>query len=88
MRENVTISYRGAGYEIGRGEHFYGIWAVAAPQSQPLEWWPETPEGWTGAWSRFTAIETPGTIIPVTRRTGPLPAGPASGGVLLDSGLN
>ena len=82
MRENVTISYRGAGYEIGRGEHFYGIWAVAAPQSQPLEWWPETPEGWSGAWSRFTAIETPGTIIPVTRRTGPLPAGSVSGGSL------
>ena len=82
MRENVTISYRGAGYEIGRGEHFYGIWAVAAPQSQPLEWWPETPEGWTGAWSRFTAIETPGTIIPVTRHTGPLPAGSVPGGSL------
>jgi hypothetical protein len=82
VRENVTISYRGAGYEIGRGEHFYGIWAVAAPQSQPLEWWPETPEGWSGAWSRFTTIETPGTIIPVTRRTGPLPAGSVSGGSL------
>ena len=75
MRENVTISYRGAGDEIGRGEHFYGIWAVAAPQSQPLEWWPETPEGWTGAWSRFTAIETPGTIVHVSQRTGP----PATG---------
>ena len=75
MRENVTISYRGAGYEIGRGEHFYGIWAVAAPQSQPLEWWPETPEGWSGAWSRFTVIETPGTIVPVGQRTGPLPTG-------------
>ena len=82
MRENVTISYRGAGYEIGRGEHFYGIWAVAAPQSQPLEWWPETPDGWAGAWSRFTAIETPGTIIPVTRHTGPLPAGSVPGGSL------
>lgn len=78
MRENVTISYRGAGYEIGRGEHFYGIWAVAAPQSQPLEWWPETPEGWSGAWSRFAAIETPGTIVPVSRRAGPLPAGSSS----------
>jgi len=71
VRENVTISYRGAGYEIGRGEHFYGIWAVAAPQSQPLEWWPETHEGWSGAWSRFTAIETPGTIVQVSQRTGP-----------------
>jgi hypothetical protein len=73
VRENVTISYRGAGYEIGRGEHFYGIWAVAAPQSQPLEWWPETSEGWTGAWSRFAAIETPGTIVQVSQRTGPPP---------------
>ena len=76
MRENVTISYRGARYEIGRGEHFYGIWAAEVPQSQPLEWWPDTPEGWYGAWSRFTAIEAPGTIIPVT--PGPVPAGPAT----------
>jgi hypothetical protein len=76
VRENVTMSYRGAGYEIGRGEHFYGIWAVAAPQSQPLEWWPETSEGWSGAWSRFTAIETPGTIVQVSQRTGPSPTGP------------
>ena len=75
MREKVTISYRGAGYEIGRGEHFYGIWAVSAPQSQPLEWWPETPEGWTGAWSRFAAIEKPGTIVQVSQRTGPSPTG-------------
>jgi hypothetical protein len=75
VREKVTISYRGAGYEIGRGEHFYGIWAVSAPQSQPLEWWPETPEGWTGAWSRFAAIEKPGTIVQVSQRTGPSPTG-------------
>ena len=72
LRENVTISYRGAGYEIGRGEHFYGIWPVGA-QSQPLEWWPETPEGWTGAWSRFTSIEAPGTIVPVSLGTAPSP---------------
>jgi len=76
LRENVTISYRGAGYEIGRGEHFYGIWPVGAPQPQPLEWWPETPEGWTGAWSRFTAIEAPGTIVPVS--PGAPPAGPGA----------
>ncbi len=82
MRENVTISYQGAGYEIGRGEHFYGIWAVAAPQSQPLEWWPETPEGWSGAWSRFTAIETPGTIAQVSQRTGPPAAGSLSAPLL------
>jgi hypothetical protein len=85
VREKVTISYRGAGYEIGRGEHFYGIWAVAAPQSQPLEWWPETPEGWTGAWSRFTAIETPGTIVQVSQRTGP-PAGRSLAGPSLPAG--
>jgi hypothetical protein len=75
LRENVTISYRGAGYEIGRGEHFYGIWPVGAPQSQPLEWWPETPEGWSGAWSRFTAIEAPGTIVPVSPGTAPVSPG-------------
>jgi hypothetical protein len=72
MSENVTITYRGAGYELGRGPHYYGIWAAGAPRSQPLEWWPESPEGWNGAWSRFTGIEQPGTIVPVVQsaRTG------------------
>ena len=54
MRENVTISYRGARYELGRGPGYYGIWPAGAAQEQPYEWWPETPEGWYGAWSRFT----------------------------------
>lgn len=65
MRENVTISYRGARYELGRGPGYYGIWPAGVAQEQPYEWWPETPEGWYGAWSRFTSIETPGSIVPV-----------------------
>ena len=64
MRENVTISYRGANYEIGRGKDFYGIWVAGAADSQPSEQWPDTPEGWHGAWTRFTGIEMPGTIVP------------------------
>ena len=71
MRRNVRISYRGASYEIGRGEGFYGIWIAGAPRSQPSERWPETPEGWYGAWSRFTGIEAPGTIVPVDPRSAP-----------------
>jgi hypothetical protein len=78
VRENVTISYRGAGYEIGRGEHFYGIWAASSSQPQPLEWWPATPEGWGAAWARFTSIETPGTIAPVGQAA--VPGAPASSG--------
>ena len=78
MRENVTISYRGAGYEIGRGEHFYGIWAASSSQPQPLEWWPATPEGWAAAWARFTSIETPGTIVPVGQAV--TPGAAAAGG--------
>ena len=74
MRENVTISYRGKGYEIGRGEHFYGIWPVGTPQSEPVEWWPDTPEGWSGAWSRFRSVVAPGSIVPVGQE-----AAPASG---------
>jgi hypothetical protein len=64
VREDVTISYRGANYEIGKGKNFYGIWVTGAPKSQPSEQWPETPEGWHGAWTRFTGIEMPGTIVP------------------------
>lgn len=76
MREDISISYRGAGYEIGRGKHFYGIWTAGATQSQPMEWWPDTPEGWSGAWARFISIEAPGTIVPVAPPAPP-PAGPA-----------
>lgn len=62
MRENVVISYRGASYEIGRAPGIYGIWAIADPASEPLEWWPETADGWYSAWSRFSFLEVPGTI--------------------------
>jgi hypothetical protein len=67
VRENVTISYRGAHYEIGRGDNFYGIWVAGAPDAPPSEQWPETPEGWHGAWTRFSGIEVPGTIVPVAQ---------------------
>jgi hypothetical protein len=70
--DKVTITYRGAKYEIGRGRAFYGIWTVGASRSQPLQWWPETEEGWAAAWTRFTEIEAPGTITPVGRRTPPV----------------
>jgi hypothetical protein len=66
--ENVSVAYRGANYAIGQGPQFYGIWHAAAPQAPPLEWWPLTPEGWTGAWARFASIEVPGTIAPVTQQ--------------------
>jgi len=74
LRENVTISYRGKVYEIGRGEHFYGIWAVSSPQPNPAEWWPDTPEGWSGAWARFTSLEAPGSIAPVGHSPAPAAA--------------
>lgn len=64
VRENVTITYRGARYEFGHGQNFYGIWMIGAPGPQPLEWWPQTPAGWAGAWSRFNGIEAPGMIVP------------------------
>ena len=66
MPENVSIAYRGANFAIGQGPHFYGIWHATAPQSAPIEWWPMTPDGWSGAWMRFASIEVPGTIAPVT----------------------
>ena len=71
MFDNVTITYRGATYEIGRGAGFYGVWTVGGPRSRPLERWPETPEGWTAAWTRFVTIEAPDTIVPVGRNTPP-----------------
>ncbi len=76
MRDDVTISHRGASYQIGRGPSFYGIWAVGATTPQPIEWWPDTPEGWYAAWSRFASIEVPGTIMPVAESHGAV-AGPS-----------
>ena len=58
VRDNVSIAYRGASYELGRGQQqYYGIWAVGSDAVQPLEWWPETADGWRAAWSRFTQLE-------------------------------
>jgi hypothetical protein len=65
--DNVTIAYRGATYEIGRGRDYFGLWTLDGPRSQPLEWWPETEEGWSAAWARFAALETPDTITPAGR---------------------
>ena len=75
MPENETILYRGASYEIGRGPGFYGIWPAGAPRPPSIEWWPETPEGWHGAWSRFTGLEAPGTIVPVSQRATSMASG-------------
>jgi hypothetical protein len=77
--DTVTITHRGARYEIGRGRDFYGIWMTGAPRTQPLDRWPETPEGWAAAWTRFASIEAPGTISPVGRRVGPALSGRAAG---------
>ena len=82
MFDKVTIAYRGAGYELGQGRGFYGVWAVGAPRHEPLQQWAETPEGWNAAWTRFASMEAPGTIVPVGRASSPAGPGgsPASGG--------
>ena len=65
--DKVTIAYRGATYEMGRGRDYFGIWTINGPRSQPLEWWPETQEGWSAAWARFTSLEEPDGITPAGR---------------------
>jgi hypothetical protein len=65
--DKVSISHRGAKYEIGRGKRYYGIWVAGAPESDPVDRWPETREGWEQAWGRFVAIEKPETIAPVQK---------------------
>ena len=71
MPDKVSISHQGAKYVIGRGKRFYGIWVAGAPESDPIDRWPETREGWEQAWGRFVAIEKPETIAPVQRRRAP-----------------
>src|SRR6516225_4904903 len=65
--DKVTIAYRGATYGIGRGRDYFGIWTVAGSRSQPLEWWPETQEGWSAAWTRYALLEAPDAITPAGR---------------------
>jgi hypothetical protein len=70
--DKVTISHRGAKYEIGRAKRFYGIWVNGAPASDPIDRWPETREGWEQAWARFVAVETPASITAVEQPRGRL----------------
>ena len=70
--EKVTISHRGARYEIGRGKRFFGIWAIGAPESEPVDRWPENRDGWEQAWTRFVALETPDKITAVESPSGRL----------------
>lgn len=64
MPENETTLYRGQNFEIGHGPGFYGIWPAGAPRPPSIEWWPDTPEGWNGAWTRFTRLEGPAPGAP------------------------
>ena len=73
MPEKVTISYRGAGHELGGCRDYFAVWEAGAPRSQPLERWPRTPEGWSAAWARFASVEVPGTIKPVGARSFTVP---------------
>jgi hypothetical protein len=72
VQDNVAIWYRGANYQLGRWWNGYGIWPVAGQPGQPLQQWPETPQGWAAAWSRFTAIEHPAAIVHLSRPAVPV----------------
>jgi hypothetical protein len=74
VQGSVTIWYRGATFQLGRGPNGYGIWALRGRPEHPVEQWPETPPGWAAAWSRFTALEPPGSIVHLSS-----PAAPAAG---------
>jgi hypothetical protein len=67
VQDDVAIWYRGANHQLGRGRHGYGIWPVGGQPGSPLEQWPETPQGWAAAWSRFAAIEHPAAIVHLSR---------------------
>jgi len=77
VRDDMAIWYRGANYQLGRWRDGYGIWPVAGQSEHPLEQWPQTPQGWAAAWSRFTAIEHPAAIVHFSRPVAPV-ASPGS----------
>jgi uncharacterized membrane protein len=72
VQDDVTIWYRGANYRLGRWRNAYGIWPVTGRPELPLEQWPETPQGWAAAWSRFTAIEHPAAIVHLSKPAVPV----------------
>jgi hypothetical protein len=72
VQDDVAIWYRGANYQLGRGQHGYGIWSVAGSPDYPLEHWPETPQGWAAAWARFTAVEHPAAIVHLSQPVAPV----------------
>jgi hypothetical protein len=73
VHDDVAIWYRGANYQLGRWWNGYGIWPVAGQPGHPLEQWPETPQGWAAAWSRFTSIEHPAAIVHLSSPAVPVP---------------
>jgi len=89
VQDNVTIWYRGANYQLGRWQHSYGIWPVARRPEYPLEQWPETPQGWAAAWSRYAAIEHPAAIVHLSSPAVPVPSRGSSIGAagLLGAGV-
>jgi hypothetical protein len=92
VQGSVTIWYRGATYQLGRGPQGFGLWSVAGPPVYPLEHWPDTPEGWAAAWSRFTALEPPSSIVHLSSPPAPppstvRPARPAIASLLLAAGV-
>ena len=89
MQDDIAIWYRGANYQLGRGRHGYAIWPVAEQPEYPLEQWPETPQGWAAAWSRFNAIEHPAAIAHLSQPAIPVASpGPSVGAAgLLGAGV-
>lgn len=69
MMGSGTVWYRGARFQLGRGQQCYAMWGADAPPDRPLEWWPETPAGWSAAWARFTSLEPPGAIVHLSSPT-------------------
>ena len=86
MQNDVAIWYRGANYQLGRWPHGYGIWPVTGQSEYPFGQWPETPQGWAAAWSRFIAIEHPAAIVHLSRPAVPV-ASPSRGSSIGAAGL-
>jgi hypothetical protein len=87
VAQDVTIWYRGAKYQLGRGP---GGYRMSAPDGYLAEW-PETPEGWAAAWARFTMAEEPASIVHLSEGAAAGPkvaaASPALPCILLASGV-
>jgi hypothetical protein len=57
LSKQIAFAQQGHHFALGRGKDFFGVWRFSPTKPVLVERWPETPDGWYGAWVRFNTLE-------------------------------